>query len=378
MIAIIHYGEIGLKGKNRRSFEEKLAANVRKALLPAKPEVKIEQKRVIAEGKFAESNVCEKLGKVFGIEWFAIAEECRPELESIWKCVKKNLKRVEGKTFAVKTRRSDKNFPMKSMELSGEIGGRIQEETGAGVDLDNPEATVWILVLQKKAFVYFEKLKGRGGLPVGVGGKVLCLMSGGIDSPVAAGMMMKRGCEVDFLHVHPFEKNAEVGGSKIEKLVRELDSWQHRKGKLLVVPYNRFYARTGEVERKYELVVFRRYLYKLAEKVALENGYGGIVSGDSLGQVASQTLENIGAAQHGLEIPVFRPLVSMDKMEIVDWAEKMGTYVESIKDYQDCCSLVAVNNPVTKAKKEIVEKYYGEMEGEKLVLESIGEMGEIE
>ncbi|MFP3950221.1 MAG: tRNA uracil 4-sulfurtransferase ThiI [Candidatus Micrarchaeia archaeon] len=378
MIAIIHYGEIGLKGKNRRHFEEKLASNVRKALLPEKPDVRIEQKRIIVEGELTEKSVKEKLGKVFGIEWFAIAEECRPELESVWECIKKNLQRVEGKTFAVKTRRSDKNFPMKSMELSREIGGRIQEKTGAGVDLDNPGATVCILVLQKKAFVYFAKVQGARGLPVGAAGKVLCLMSGGIDSPVAALMMMKRGCEVDFLHVHPFEKNSEVRGSKIEKLVRKLDSYQQRKGKLLVAPYAGFYSRTGEVERKYELVVFRRYLYKLAEKLALEKGYMGIVSGDSLGQVASQTLENIAAAQHGLELPVFRPLISMDKMEIVDVAERMGTYGESIKEYRDCCSLVAVKSPVTKAKKEMVEKYYGEIEGEKLILESMGEMGEVE
>ncbi|MBD3398389.1 tRNA 4-thiouridine(8) synthase ThiI, partial [Candidatus Micrarchaeota archaeon] len=206
---------------------------------------------------------------------------------------------------------------------------------------------------------------------------VLCLMSGGIDSPVAALMMMKRGCEVDFLHIHPFEKNGKVKGSKIEKLVRMLDSYQQREGKLLVVPYAGFYARTGEVERRYELVVFRRYLYKLAERVAQEKKYGGIVSGDSLGQVASQTLENIAAAQHGLEVPVFRPLVSMDKMEIVDAAERMGTYGESIKEYQDCCSLVAVKSPVTKAKKHIVEEYYAEMEVGELILESMGELESI-
>ena len=186
--------------------------------------------------------------------------------------------------------------------------------------------------------------------------------------------MMKRGCEVDFLHIHPFEKNGKVKGSKIEKLVRMLDSYQQREGKVWVVPYAGFYARTGQVERKYELVVFRRYLYKLAERVALEKKYGGVVSGDSLGQVASQTLENISAAQHGLEVPVFRPLVSMDKMEIVEVAERMGTYAESIKEYQDCCSLVAVKSPVTKAKREIVEEYYGEMGIEELILESLGEL----
>lgn len=371
MIGLIHYGEIGLKGKNRRSFEEKLAANVRKAL-GGEGEVKISEKRLFVEfpKKADEEKIKENLRHVFGIEWFALAEECEPGLEEIWKCIKKNLKKIDGKTFGVVTRRSDKNFPIKSMEVSGEIGGRIQQATGAEVDLGNPEVSVHIIILQKRAFVHFEKVKGLGGLPVGSAGKVICLMSGGIDSPVAAWLMMKRGCEVDFLHIHPFEKNVEVRGTKIDVLIKILDSFQQRKAKLLAVPYAGFYARTGEVERRYELVVFRRYLYKLAEKISLEGGYGGIVSGDSLGQVASQTLENIGAAQHGLEIPVFRPLISMDKMEIVNIAEKIGTYSESVKPYQDCCSLVSVNNPVTKARKEHVDKFYADMEIEELLSQS--------
>lgn len=373
MIALIHYGEIGLKGKNRRYFEDKLASNVRK-VLGKEVMVKVDEKRIFAEGKFTENFAKEKLGKVFGIEWFAIAEECAPEVESIWKCVKKDVKRIGGKKFAVRAKRSDKNFPMGSMELSGEIGKRVLDSVDAKVDLKNPEITVFIEIMQKKALVFFEKVRGLRGLPVGVGGRVLCLMSGGIDSPVAAYLLMKRGCEVDFLHVHSFDKNSKVKGSKIVKLVRILDSYQQREGKLLVVPYSGFYARTGDVERRYELVVFRKYLYKLAERVAKEKKYGGIVSGDSLGQVASQTLENIAAAQSGLEIPVFRPLVSMDKMEIVDVAERIGTYRESIKEYQDCCSLVAVKNPVTKARKQIVEKYYGEMKIEELILESMEEL----
>jgi thiamine biosynthesis protein ThiI len=373
MIALIHYGEIGLKGKNRKYFEEKLASNVRK-VLGKDAKVNVEQKRLFAEGTFTEKNAREKLGKVFGIEWFAIAEECAPETEAIWKCVKKNLKRVGGKKFAVRAKRSDKNFPMGSMELSGEIGKRVLDSVDAKVDLKNPEITVFVEIMQGKALVFFEKVRGLRGLPVGVGGRVICLMSGGIDSPVAAYFMMKRGCEVDFLHVHSFDKNGKVKGSKIEKLVKSLDEYQQRKAKLWVVPYAGFYARTGEVERRYELVVFRKYLYKLAERVAQEKNYGGVVSGDSLGQVASQTLENIAAAQSGLEVPVFRPLVSMDKMEIVDVAERIGTYEESIKEYQDCCSLVAVKSPVTKARKHIVDEYYGEMKIGELILESMGEL----
>jgi len=370
MIALVHYGEIGLKGKNRRHFEEKLAANMRRAL-PEGAEVRIEQKRIFVEGKLDEKKTKEALMRVFGIEWFALAEECEPKLESIWKTVKKNLKKVEGKTFGVVTKRSDKNFPMKSMEVSGEIGGRIHEATGAKVDLGNPEVRVHIIILAKKAFVHFEKVKGLGGLPVGSAGRILCLMSGGIDSPVAAWLMMKRGCEVDFLHIHPFEENKKVKGTKIEKLIKILDLFQQRKGKLLAVPYSHFYARTGEVERRYELVVFRRYLYKLAEKISLEKDYLGIVSGDSLGQVASQTLENIGAAQAGLVVPVFRPLISMDKMEIVDIAEQIGTYKDSVKEYQDCCSLVSVDNPITRARAEIVANYCEEMKIGELIQESM-------
>ena len=373
MIALIHYGEIGLKGKNRKYFEDVLASNVRKAL-GKNAKALVRQKRIFAEGSFTRGEAAEQLGKVSGIEWFAVAEECTPTLEGIWGCLEKGLGKVKGKKFAVRSKRSDKDFPMGSMELDAKLGEMVLGEIDAKVNLKNPEITIYVEIMREKALVFFEKVKGQGGLPVGVGGKVLCLMSGGIDSPLAAQMMMRRGCEVDYLHIHPFEKNEKVRGSKIEKLVRILDAFQQREGKLIVVPYAGFYARTGRVERKYELVLFRRYLYKLAERIALEKGYLGIVSGDSLGQVASQTIENIGAAQHGLEIPVFRPLVSMGKMDIVAAAEKIGTYVESIKEYQDCCSLVSVKSPVTKARKETVDKYYEEMGIGELLRESMGEM----
>jgi adenylyl- and sulfurtransferase ThiI len=475
MLILVHYGEIGLKGKNRRAFEEKLLSNVKKALGERCKSARIEQKRIFVEvaggkggkGKktdgeaggvgMGEGEIAELLGKVSGIEWFAFAHECKPDLESVWKCVKEagGLERIRGKTFGVRTKRSDKDFPLKSMELSAEIGGRIVEAAGARVDLRNPEVAVNIEIIKGprppsnirekkgikiakgggsgglgtsgsnspqrgepsncrelcsreetegfsegggappprfggKALVFFGKVRGMGGLPVGSAGKVLCLMSGGIDSPVAAQLMMKRGCLVDYLHVHPFEsgengeRGKEMGGacggkekvekSKIGKLIKILDSFQQREAKLFAVSYSGFYARTGEVERRYELVVFRRYLYKLAERVAEEYGYLGIVSGDSLGQVASQTLENMGCAQSGLEVPVFRPLVCMDKMEIVSLAQRIGTYAESVKEYVDCCSLVSVKSPVTKARRDTVEGYYAEMGIAELIEENLGEL----
>jgi thiamine biosynthesis protein ThiI len=403
---LIHYGEIGLKGKNRHSFEERLLNNVRKALGGKAESARIFQKRIFVELAKAEEagsgegqdsgaktlnpkpqnqnaehatqlsqeeEAASALRKVPGIEWFAFAKECEPEIEAIWGEIKGNLGEFGGKTFAVRTKRSDKEFPLKSMEVSGEIGSRIGEKTKSKVDLGNPQITAHIEIMKGKALVFFGKEKGFGGLPVGSAGKVLCLMSGGIDSPVAAALMMKRGCEVDFLHIHPFEENGakKVQKSKIGKLIKSLDGFQQRGAKLFAIPYAGFYARSGEVERRYELVVFRRYLYKLAEQIAKEYGYLGIVSGDALGQVASQTLENIGCAQSGLEIPVFRPLISMDKMEIVEIAEKLGTYEESIKEYVDCCSLVSVKNPITKARREVVEEYYGKMGIPKLIGENV-------
>ncbi|MBN2122630.1 tRNA 4-thiouridine(8) synthase ThiI [Candidatus Micrarchaeota archaeon] len=392
---LIHYGEIGLKGKNRHSFEERLLNNVRKALGGSAESAKIFQKRIFVEladtrgaGEGGTGNakpathgsqedaVASALRKVPGIEWFAFAQECEPEIGAIWEKVKGNLHEFEGKTFAVRTKRSDKEFPLKSMEVSGEIGSRIGEKTKSKVDLGNPQITAHIEIMKGKALVFFKKEKGFGGLPVGSAGKILCLMSGGIDSPVAAALMMKRGCEVDFLHIHPFEeKGAEkVQKSKIGKLIEILNGFQQREAKLFAIAYAGFYAQSGQVERRYELVVFRRYLYKLAEKIAKEYGYLGVVSGDALGQVASQTLENIGCAQSGLEIPVFRPLISMDKMEIVEIAEKIGTYEESIKEYTDCCSLVSVKSPVTKARRGTVEEYYEKMEIPKLIKENIEEI----
>jgi thiamine biosynthesis protein ThiI len=379
MLALIHYGEIGLKGGNRKYFENKLVSNVHKALGENCKGVKMAQARIIAEtkGKISAEKVASILSKVYGVEWFAIAQDCEPDIDAIWAVLKGELGRIKGKKFRVETKRGDKSFKMDSMEVSKEIGARIVEATKAPVDLSNPEITVFIEIMRGKALVHFGKIRGLRGLPVGTSGKVLCLMSGGIDSPVAACMMMKRGCEVDYLHIHPFEQNKKVKGTKIDKLVKMLDAYQQREGKLLLVPYAGFYARTGKVESRYELVVFRKYLYSLAERIALEQGYLGIVSGDSLGQVASQTIENIGASSSGLQVPVFRPLISMDKMEIVEAAQKIGTYEESIKQYQDCCSLVAVKNPATKAKREIIDKYYEEMEIEKLIKESLKEMGEL-
>lgn len=372
MLVLAQYGEIGIKGKNRPGFEKLLLSNIREAIGSMLTSAKVRDSRVLLEVDGDAEEIRSRLTKVFGIEWFAFAKECRKDVDEIWETVAgENL---AGKSIAVETKRVDKSFPMKSQELSSEIGARIVKKFGCKVDLVNADVKISIII-GRNAYIYTEKIKGLGGLPVGSSGKVLCLLSGGIDSPVAAWMMMKRGCLVDFLHVHPFEEWDGEKGEKISAIVRKIAEYGGRP-RLYVVPYSDFYTQTGKVRPEYELVLFRRYLYKLAERVALEKGYWGIVSGDSLGQVASQTLENIGAAQAGLQVPVFRPLVAMDKKEIVALAEKIGTYVLSIQPYKDCCSLVAISNPLTKAKKDEVDRIAGEIGMDKIVEMSFRSMSE--
>jgi thiamine biosynthesis protein ThiI len=372
MLVLVQYGEIGIKGKNRGTFERMLGANIRRALGSMLEGIALRDSRVFLEVSGSEKKVREALMKVFGIEWFAFAYECNKSADEIWKVVQK-LK-LKGKKIAVDTKRVDKSFPMKSQELSAEIGSRIVEKFGCKVDLEHPDVKVSIIIA-RNAYVYYEKIKGLGGLPVGSSGKVLCLLSGGIDSPVAAWMMMKRGCLVDFLHVHSFERWDAKKGAKIVALVKRIKEYGGEP-RLYAVSYADFYAKAGGLPPEYELVVFRKYLYGLAEKVALEMGYGAVVSGDSLGQVASQTLQNIGAAESGLSVPVFRPLIALDKMEIVALAEKCGTYEISIKPYKDCCSLVAVSNPLTRAKKSEVERLAAEIGMDGLILKGFGSVSE--
>ena len=371
MLILAHYGEIGLKGKNRGVFERILLENVRRALGKECKKAEIREKRILVEAKSRKA--LEGMEHVFGIEWFAEAERVEPGVKEIWGVVKKHGKEFRGKKIRVDAKRSDKGFPLTSMQVNERIGERMVKGLGCGVDLGNPEATVHAEIGKDDAFVYFEKVRGRGGLPVGSSGKVLCLFSGGIDSPVAAWMMMKRGCRVDFLHVHPFEKGAEVKGTKIEKIVKRLNEFQGAS-RILLIPYEEFYKCSFKLGKGYELVVFRRFLYKLAEMVAKDNGYKAVVSGDSLGQVASQTLENLIAAEWGMEVPVFRPLIGLDKMEIVGLSKKAGLYELSLGKYKDCCSLVAVKSPVTKAKREEVERLLGLMGKGELLKKSIGKL----
>src|SRR3989338_1837866 len=357
----VHYGELALKGTNRSEFENILINNIKKALSGESYE-KIEKRQLrILIHLNTQSNVdiiIKKLKTIFGIKWFSYAISCKPDITEIKDTVLQHIQN-DGKTIKVQTNRADKSFPSTSMEINKRVG-QVLYENKFKIDVKNPEVRISIEILKERANIFFDKIAGLGGLPVGSSGRVLCLLSGGIDSPVAAWLMMKRGCTVDYLHVHPFASSEEVKNSKISELIKKLNEFSQQSSKLFILPYHELYKKTFEIGNRNELVVFRRFVLSIANIIAKEHGYLGIVTGDNLAQVASQTLQNLSTTNEVSTLPVYRPVLTYDKEEIIDIAKKIETYEISIKSYRDCCSLVAAKHPATKVKledaKEIEEK----------------------
>jgi thiamine biosynthesis protein ThiI len=365
----VHYGEIALKGKNRGQFERTLINNIKKTLENEHYE-SLEKKatRIIIKlsNKSDLDSIIAKLKKVFGIKWFSVAFTVERDIELLKKSVLNIAEAYRGKSIQIETKRADKSFPLTSIEVSKIVGAELKN-AGFQITFDKPDATILIEILDDEILVSSEKLRGLGGLPVGTSGKVLSLLSGGIDSPVAAWLMMKRGCCVDFLHVHPYQYNEIVKKSKIVKLIEKLKEYAPIKMRLYIAPYAELYKKTFYIPSRNELVVFRRFLKMLAERIATEHGYLGIVTGDSLAQVASQTLDNLYVTSSMSTIPFYRPLIGYDKDEIIELAKKIGTYEISIEEYKDCCSLVATRHPATKTKLDEIKKIEEEIDIENIV-----------
>jgi thiamine biosynthesis protein ThiI len=258
-------------------------------------------------------------------------------------------------SFRVSVRRADKRFPMTSPQVEREIGGRIKQARGWAVDLENAELTIHIELLTNEAFYFFNKDRGAGGLPTGTAGRVTCLLSGGIDSPVAAHRMMKRGCAASFVHFHSYPIVSRASMEKARELVRLLTMWQQRS-RLYLVAF-------GDIQQQVVLavpgpmrvIVYRRLMLRIAEKIALSRGAKALVTGEVVGQVASQTLENLQVIGSVATLPVFRPLIGMDKEEIMTEARALGTYPISIVPDQDCCTLFTPRNPLTRGRLAHIE-----------------------
>lgn len=367
---VIHYNEIGLKGKNQPLFTRRLQANVLRATAGAGVR-RVEERSgrmVLLLTREADWPVIrERLRAVFGIANFSLAERVELDMAALKTAVGKALQGRSFGSFKVATKRAYKQFPLNSEEVNRELGTFIQGETQAAVDLERPDLTVHVEVLPREIYFSCEREAGPGGLPLGVSGRVVCLLSGGIDSPVAAHRLMKRGCQVVFVHFHGVPFLDGTSRTKAADLARALTRFQYQS-RLYLVPF-------GEIQREVvvgapaplRVVLYRRLMGRIAEQIARREHAKALVTGESLGQVASQTLDNLAVIEEAVGMPVLRPLVGSDKEEIVQQARELRTYEISIIPDQDCCRLFVPQHPATVSTVEEVRAAEANLNIEKLV-----------
>ena len=408
---LIRYAEIALKGKNRRWFEDRLAQNILHSLPKTqnlKPKIQNLHSQLLLKTNpqlTGQSLITNHLSKTFGIAWFAPVVVSSLDLDQITasslSLLASNLPPKPDKkpiTFAVRVTRHHKSYPLTSRELEIETGSIIAKQFKLKVDLTHPDLTLYIEIFKDQALLYTEKIPGPGGLPVGTAGKALCLLSGGFDSVAAAYSMAKRGLQIDFLHFHVFDKPNQLKQTKVWSIAQFLSPIVHART-LYTVSCSQFQSKLKHLDKKYrsqKLILSRRFMMRTALQLAQQSGYQAIITGDSLGQVASQTLSNLTAVNEVLTqreqyltgipevqsregsscngerlspqytrynniqdtkqpIPLFRPLIGMDKVDIINLVKQIGLYDEVIKPYQDCCSLAATH-PATHANLPLIHK----------------------
>jgi len=354
---LIHFGEIALKGKNRGDFENLLISNL-KQKAPDFKIVKKEYGKLIVEGLDRQV-----LQTTFGIANFAPIQIIDLDLDLLISAILKLAQSFDKNlTFKVEVKRSNKNFPITSPQLSKKLGEEIIKKYWLKPDLKNPDQRIWVEVGDNNFLVYRELLPWLGGLPVGSSGKGLALLSGGIDSPVASRLMMKRGLKMEFFHaINPSLQDFKKIKQKILSLAKQLAHYQGEV-KIYFFPYKDINSLiVQKVPAKLRMVAFKRSIFRLGSKFAQKKHLGAIVPWDSLAQVASQTLQNIATIWQASWLPVLAPLIGMDKKEVIELAKKIWTYDISIQKVPDCCSLIADKHPATKAKLDIIQKIENEI-----------------
>ena len=357
--ALIRYHEVALKRGNRPYFVELLKRNLRSSVegLGLK-EVKNLQGRLcmVFNGEADSDEIRRRLACVFGVANFSFAERTAVDLEDLKSKILESLKGKAFSSFRIQTKRADKTFPLNSPEVNREVGAAVKAYSGAQVDLKNAELTIGIEILSRDAFFSLDKFPGPGGLPVGASGRVISLISGGIDSPVASYRMMQRGCRLIFVHFHSSPYLDKTSQEKVKELVKILTRHQY-SSRLYMVPFGEIQRQiVTAVLRPLRVVLYRRMMVRLAEAIASSEKASALVTGESLAQVASQTLQNLTVIEKAATLPILRPLVGMDKQEIIDQARRNGTFEISILPDQDCCQLFVPRHPDTKASLVEVEK----------------------
>nr|WP_240374604.1 tRNA uracil 4-sulfurtransferase ThiI [Bacillus piscicola] len=359
---LVRYGELALKGKNRGDFEKTLKKNVQHALKDH-PACKVKRtygRMVIELHGENPQEVMNKLSVIFGISSFSLAMKSMNDLEQIKETALQAYRQHEGEkaTFKVSAHRSYKNFPVRSQELNRQVGAHILRNTeNVSVDVHNPDVEVTVEVREQGTYMTCGRTKGAGGLPVGTAGKVTLMLSGGIDSPVAGYLAMKRGAEIEAVHFHSPPYTNERARKKVEDLTRVLTSFG-RPITLHVVPFTELQkAIHAHIPSHYAMTIMRRMMLRITEQITTKINAKAIVNGESLGQVASQTLESMHTINEVTNVPVLRPLITMDKQEVVDISKEIGTYPLSILPYEDCCTIFLPDDSVTKPRREKAALY---------------------
>ncbi|MBK1813555.1 tRNA 4-thiouridine(8) synthase ThiI [Clostridium sp. YIM B02505] len=358
LILVKYAPEIFLKGLNRGKFERRLKENIKKKLVGLDFEIVEDQGRWFIKCEDLEE-ACKRSKSVFGVMEICVVTQVERELDAIKALALEKVKESGAETFKVETNRADKKFPFNSMETSRGVGGYVlsKHET-VSVDIHKPQCTLKIEIREKNAYVYTnkDKIKGAGGLPYGMNGSTMLMLSGGIDSPVAGYLMARRGVELSCVYYHSHPYTSERAKDKVKDLAKILAQYTE-KVRLYVVPFTDIQMAIMEKCREDELtIIMRRFMMRVACKLAEIKGVQSVSSGESIGQVASQTMEGLMVSNDVADRPVFRPLVAMDKEDIIEIANNIGTFETSILPYEDCCTIFVPKHPKTKPRVDVTRK----------------------
>lgn len=380
MQLVLHYAELGLKGKNRPYFEIRLSDNVKRLLAPL-GEVRLRRQpgRIVVElpDTAPWEEVRKRLGCAFGLSYFARIHILRADMDQLEALLATELPALPFKSFACRARRMNKEYPLTSEQMNRRLGAFVQQRfPAATVDLTNPDLEIFVEVVNKDFYAYFRKEPGPGGLPAGTAGRVVTLLSGGIDSPVAAWRMIRRGCRTSFVHFHSMPFTSQASLDKARELANKLEPWQG-PARLHLVPFGALQQEivTG-APQEYRIILYRRFMMRIAQAIARREDAHALVTGDSLGQVASQTLTNLESVGAVATIPILRPLIGMDKQEIIDTARRIGTFDISSLPHDDCCSFLMPRAPATASSPEKAAEAEKGLEVERLVGEALSRVVE--
>ncbi|HFH0303743.1 TPA: tRNA uracil 4-sulfurtransferase ThiI [Clostridioides difficile] len=377
-ILIVKYGEIGVKGKNRYIFENRLIRNIRNMLKPiGRFNVYKEYGRIYVDLEdYDYEEVIEEVRKVFGIVGVCPGVRAKKDYDTLKEIALKMLEeKIEAgyKTFKVESRRGDKSFGLTSQEMSMDIGGYLLSKVGdrINVDVRNPEVKIKCEYREFHTMVYSDTIPGYGGLPLGTNGRAMSLLSGGIDSPVATWMVAKRGMEVEAVHFHSYPFTSERSQEKVKDLAKILAKYcgRVRLHKVNILEIQKAIGENCNEEES--TILSRRFMMRIVQRLSEKRHCDALITGESIGQVASQTIQGLTCTNAVVDLPVFRPLIAMDKSDIVDIAKKIGTFETSIVPEEDCCSVFSPRKPVTKPRLEKIEKSETALDIEKLVQDAI-------